>query len=140
MWRRLDWEMGVMITILLVGCSLVPNEIPAESPPEPKPTPVLCTPLPDEMTFQVTPFSSTSAEIVMTGLQAGEIPIIIVEAMVPGGGTRLEITPGQPVDVTGQFNVLVSGISLPQGVGPSPEWSVLVIHAQGVACATLTLP
>lgn len=133
--------MGATMIILLTACSVFPDAIAKELPAEPIPTPTLCTPLPADMTFQVTPLSRTSLAIAMTGLQPGEIPTVIVQASTPDESLHLEETPTQPVDASGQFNWDVFGLKLgSSGTVPSLNWAVLVKHARGVACATHMLP
>jgi hypothetical protein len=128
------------IALLLTGCGLIRVEIPKEETPGPPPTPILCAPLPENMTFQVTPLSATSLQIDMTGLQQGEIPVVNIQAQTTDGGIDRKESSSQPIDATGQLTWTVSGMDF-SSIGPQPPyWHVLVIHAQGVACTTITLP
>ena len=126
--------------LLLFGCRLLSIEIPEEATPEPPPTPILCTPLPGDMTFQVIPLSSTSLEIIMTGLQPGEIPLVTIEARTSDGSFHLEATQNDPADASGQLDWIMAGLDFSTIGPPPPYWHVLVAHEQGVACATATLP
>ena len=92
------------------------------------------------MTFQVIPISHTSLQIIMTGLQPGEIPVVTVEARTTDGSVHLEESSAQPIDASGQFNWTVNGLDFSTIGIPPPYWHVLVAHEQGVACATVTLP
>lgn len=113
-------------------------EIPQEETPAPPPTPLICTPLLENMTFVVTPLSHTSLHIAITGLQPGEIPVIRVQTQSMDGSFDLTVTSTQPVDGSGQYDHTVSNLELDSR--QPPDWHVIVTHAQGVACATVTLP
>ena len=123
------------------ACSLTHIEVPKELPPEPVSTPIMCTPLPMSMNFQVIPLSHTSIAIELTGLDPGEKPTIIVQARTPNESFHLEETPSQSADTSGRFEWNVYGLELDSAGLASPlDWVVLVNHAQGVACTTVTLP
>lgn len=127
----------ILLVFFLAGCRF-PSEIPEEQTPKPPPTPLICTPLPETMTFVVTPLSHTSLHIGMTGLQPGEIPIVNVRAQTPDGSIDMTVTQTKPVDSTGQYDIIVSNLEL-DSTRP-PYWHVIVTHSQGVACETVRLP
>jgi hypothetical protein len=128
------------MVLLLTDCGLLPIEIPKEQPPEPPPTPALCTPLPENMTIQAIPLTFTSLEIIMTGLQSGEFPVIRIQARTQDGSLELTETPSQPVNSLGQFSWVVHNLNFSSIGTKPPYWNILVIHTQGVACTTVTLP
>jgi hypothetical protein len=116
--------------------AVVNEEFPS---PDPSPTPA-CTALPTGMTVSVTPVSSRSALTEMTGLQPGEIPVLIFEISSSGmGGSRLEERPIEAAGAEGNYSHVTQEL-YPLDDSSDNHWQVQVIHQMGVACSEVTLP
>ena len=119
------------------------TEIPVEKPfIEPTGTPD-CQPS-TEVSFDVERIGPRSVSLHASGLQPGEIPRVIYSASARGYGLfgdAGEFVHG--ADEQGEFSFDLGGLQLGQGSSGDPTtatWDIRLIHARGVACATITLP
>jgi hypothetical protein len=103
----------------------------------PSPTPFTCTALPDGMTIELIPLSSTLVEIEVQGLQSGEEITTVFTANVPGRNKVIK-NPGIVVGADGHYTS--QEILRPISEESENHWKVAVIHSRGVACAEVTLP
>ncbi len=104
-------------------------------PPYPSQTPVVCTSLPQGMTFSANPVSPTAVRIEIIGLQAGESVTYIFRAQSDGHTLQMEGHPVLTADANGRYVEVVNGLS--------PEmkhWTIQVIHSHGVACTEVDMP
>lgn len=112
--------------------------------PEPSPTPAICTPLPEDMTFTVTLTSDTPAlsdvevavALELTGLQPGENLYLMFVQDKPDGEYQAEEWGMAPVGQDGRFSFMAD-LTSPYEY---PDWQIKIIHARGVACTEITLP
>lgn len=102
----------------------------------PSPTPAICTPLPEDMTFTVTPTSDTAVTLELTGLQPGENLYLMFVQDKPDGEYRAEEWGMAPVGQDGRFSFMAD-LTSPYEY---PDWQIKIIHARGVACTEITLP
>lgn len=107
--------------------------------PPPSPTPVTCTPLPEDMALRVEPVSSMTVWGEIEGLQPGEKPIVIFRTEAPGRGLRTVVGPFKPVGSKGRLTFRQTGLDPLRGATTN-RWEVKVVHARGVACTEVTLP
>lgn len=105
------------------------------------PTSVACTSLPNGMNLQVTALSSTEVLVQVSGLQNGELITLIYERDLQNwqrAKNRLEFHPSQPIREDGYFEDIGEGLIPLEGT-PN-RWQIQILHSQGVACQTITLP
>jgi hypothetical protein len=102
----------------------------------PSPTPFTCTPLPEGMTLDLNPVSSTLVEIVAQGLQPGEEITVVFTAKSPGHGKMIEDR-GILIGSDGRYSSQEILNPIPRS--DENHWEVSVIHSRGVACAEVTL-
>ena len=103
----------------------------------PSPTPFICTPLPEGMTLELIPLSSTLVEIVVQGLQSNEEITVVFAAQSPGHGKIMEDR-GILIGPDGRYSSQETLSPIPKS--DENHWEVSVIHTRGVACAEVTLP
>lgn len=104
--------------------------------PEPSPTPAVCSPLPEGLTFTVTPISDAGVTMELTGLQPGEEPYLIFIQDRPDGEYRAEEWGMEPADENGRFFYKTNLSSSYE----NPDWQIKVIHAHGVVCTEIKMP
>lgn len=107
---------------------------------EPSPTPAVCSPLPNGMSFSITPgldqYEQATITIELTGLAPGEELHFIYSQTKPDGAYKMEEWDMGPVGENGRFTH-TTHLSSPYD---DPEWQIKVLHARGVVCADITLP
>lgn len=138
----------VLICLLLLGCRNAPplfdqNDVEVTrsvEPAPPSPTPIVCTPLPDDMTLDTEPKSESEAVVRLTGLQSGEsLSFIFIAEILGQRRSAIESYPIDTVDETGSFEFTQPGLT-PLDETTANKWEVKVVHARGVACTEITLP
>lgn len=103
----------------------------------PSPTPAVCTPLPDGMTFTMTPTSDTAVALELTGLQPGESLHFIFFWQGGSETSEIQLYDLPPVGDDGRFT---DTINLQPAEAGAHTWQIKAIHAWGVACTGITLP
>ncbi|MCB9418958.1 MAG: hypothetical protein H6667_04100 [Ardenticatenaceae bacterium] len=130
--NELAHEIALFRPVLLDG------EIALEiTTPEPSPTPAICTPLPEGMTFTVTPISDTAVTLELTGLQPGESLHFIFSWQGGTETSEIELYDLPPVGSDGRFT---DTINLQPAEAGAHTWQIKAIHTRGVACTEITLP
>lgn len=138
----------VLICLPLLGCRNASPSFDQDNvevtrsvePAPPSPTPIVCTPLPDDMTLDVEPVSESEAVVRLTGLQSGESLAFVFIAEIPEQRRSvIESYPIDTVDETGSFEFTQPGLT-PLDETTANKWEVKVVHARGVACTEMTLP
>ncbi len=142
--QRLFYGPLILGMIILGACSgagrarPIPVTLVVETPP-PSPTPAQCTELPRDMEFSVKKAGNTAVSIRLSGLHADEKPIVILETGSEGHFRRIEELATSPIGDSGVFETVVEGVR-PLEDAERSIWKVKVIHARGVACATIAVP
>jgi hypothetical protein len=126
-----------------VEAPVLVTEVPVEEPfVEPTGTPD-CQPGPG-VTLEVRRIDPNSVWVHASGLQPGEIPRIIYSASAQGEGMYGEEGDFRVgADEQGEFSIDLSGLELGRMSLEGPytaAWDIRLIHARGVACASITLP
>ena len=142
----------ILVCITTAGCqqaavenSAQPDSLSVEvtrlvEPAPPSPTPIVCMPLPDDMTLDVEPKSESEAVIRLTGLQPGESLAFVFIAEIPGQRrSEIESFPVDTVGEDGDFEFSQTGLT-PLDETAANRWEVKVVHARGAACTEITLP
>lgn len=73
------------------------------------------------------------------GFEPGEHLIVVLTSESPHHRHRIEDLSADPVAADGCFTITVDGV-LPLPDATSDTWQVILIHARGAACRTVTLP
>jgi hypothetical protein len=89
----------------------------------------------------VRPGNNNHYELQVSGLKSGEIPFVFYSAQDSQGNlTRMEAWGFvQGADRDGNFSLELSQLRVLDGE-PSTTWDVRLVHARGVACATVVVP
>jgi hypothetical protein len=89
----------------------------------------------------VLPGNNNHYELQVSGLKPGEIPFVFYSAQDSQGNlTRMEDWGFvQGADPDGKFSLELSQLRVLDGE-PSTTWDVRLVHACGVACATVVVP
>jgi hypothetical protein len=144
--RWVGFAIALLSGACLVQTTATPTpiiEIPLEVPyVEPTGTPG-CQPV-LEVTLEVRRTDTRSVWLQASGLQPGERPRIIYGASAKGEevyGEMGEFRVG--ADERGEFTYALNGLELGTMALDGPytaTWDIRLIHARGVACASITLP
>lgn len=138
----------VFVCLSLLGCNNAPPSFDQDDvevtrsvePAPPSPTPIICTPLPDDMTLDIEPKSESEVVVRLTGLQPGENLAFVFSAEIPGQRrSEIESFPVDTVGEDGVFEFTQPGLT-PLDDTTANKWEVKVVHARGVACTEITLP
>ncbi len=113
------------------------KEMPKEEPPQPNPTPVVCTNWPEGMKVRVELKTDTSIDMELEGFQPGDQLVFLFTGEIPGlSSAQLESRPIAVVGKDGRF-------TWDESLGGTPQinhWQGAIIHMGGVACFDFTLP
>ena len=122
---------------LLASDSEIILEIPRETTPEPSPTPVVCTLLPERMRLQIVPESETVFTLELAGFEPGESLIFIFVGEKEDQSVTFESRPVAQVGKDGRFTSYSFNLG---DYAPVMEFQGKIIHARGVACFDVALP
>lgn len=91
--------------------------------------------------MEITPLSSDSVHIEVTGLSPHEqVMIIIFSEPIEDRTFRIEETPVEVADENGKFESTQKGLVDFNTGAPVKDWQIQIIHSKGVACASVSLP
>jgi hypothetical protein len=143
-WMILMMAMFSIACLVQAGATpVLIAEVPVEEPfVEPTGTPG-CQPSP-AVTLDVRRIDPSSVWLHASGLQPGETPRVIYGASAKGEGMYADLGEFRDgADQQGEFFMELSGLELGQTSlegSYTATWDIRLIHARGVACATITLP
>lgn len=117
---------------------LVTEQIVEIVTPEPTPTTVVCTPLPDEIRIHIRRAGDLHGAVEVEGLQPGERPLLLLTAEAATASWRQETQPDTVVGADGRFQARLDFRSWPSVAGY--QFAGRLIHDRGVACFEFSLP
>jgi hypothetical protein len=147
-------KLALFATVVCAACR-TPAALTVATPPMPTPAVVVVTAIvvpnvptatPDclaatGVAMAVHPGNNNHYELQANGLKPGEIPFVFYSAHDGRGNlTRMEAWGfAQGADAQGKFSLELDQLRVLDGE-PSTTWDVRLVHARGVACATVVVP
>ena len=107
--------------------------------PQPSPTLPACTALPLGRSLTIEPISASAVRLSGEGFEPGEKLIVVLTSEYRQRRRETRFFPAEPVAADGRFTITV-GHLYPVPGATTNTWQVILIHARGAACQTVTLP
>jgi hypothetical protein len=147
-------KLVLFATVICAACR-TPAVLTATTAPMPTPAVVVVTAIVEPIVPTATPKCLAATGVVMavqpgnnnrymlqaSGLKPGEIPFVFFSAQDGRGNlSRIEAWGfAQGADAQGKFFLELDKLRVLDGE-PSTTWDVRLVHARGVACATVVVP
>ena len=107
--------------------------------PQPTPTLPACTALPPGTSLTIEPVSASAVRLSGEGFEPGEKLIVVLTSEYRQRRRETRFFPAEPVAADGRFTITVGHLCPVPGAATN-TWQVILIHARGAACQTVTLP
>jgi hypothetical protein len=133
--RKLSLLLLFLSLMILSACETVDEPPVTQLPPALDPAPVVCTPLPEDMSLEATFHPPMSVWLEMDGFVPGEpVRYIVNLTMTENRGSRLERLSEEVVGIDDRYT---EEIALNVPVAEVQSGEIQVIYGQGVACAEI---
>lgn len=136
----------ILMTSVATACRsavaqpVTPGIVVVTAIPQPfLPTPQVCTALPADTSLIIEPISASAVRLSGEGFEPGEQLTIVLTSESHQHRGRIEFFPAEPVAADGCFTITVDSVYPVRGATTN-TWQVILIHARGAACQTVTLP